>query len=71
MIAFKAGRVLFIEYKTMSKQSKQSPYQVEFQRRLEAKECIYLLIRSSDELLLWLRENGDDKAHRMQLLGKG
>jgi Holliday junction resolvase len=69
MIAIKDGRVLFIEYKTMNKKSHQSVHQVIFQQRIEAKGGTYLLIRSSDQLLLWLRDNGDDKAHKMQLLG--
>lgn len=69
MIAIKAGRVLFIEYKSPDPRSKQSIRQKVFQDNIEASGGTYLLIRSADQLILWLREQGDDKAQRIQLLG--
>mgnify|MGYP001597733448 CR=1 FL=1 len=50
-IAVRDGKVLFIEVKSPARQSKQSPYQVEFQREIEAHGGTYLLIKSIEELI--------------------
>ena len=52
LIAIKDSKVLFIEVKTAnSSRSKQSPYQAEFQREIEAHGGTYMLVRSVEELI--------------------
>ena len=52
IISIKDGKVLFIEVKTInSNRSKQSPYQAEFQREIEAHGGTYMLVRSVEELI--------------------
>ena len=49
IIACKNGQILFIEVKTP--RGKQSEYQKEFQRNIEAQRCKYLLVRDLDDLV--------------------
>jgi len=49
IIACKNGQILFIEVKTP--RGKQSEYQKEFQRNIEAQKCKYLLVRDLDDLV--------------------
>jgi len=49
IIACKNGQTLFIEVKTP--RGKQSEYQKEFQRNIEAQKCKYLLVRDLDDLV--------------------
>ena len=51
LIAIKDSKVLFIEIKSDSIRSKQSPYQIEFQREIEAHGGTYMLVRSVEELI--------------------
>lgn len=51
LIAIKDGKVLFIEVKSNSSRSKQSPHQVEFQREIEAHGGTYMLVRSVEEII--------------------
>ena len=48
LIAFKSGRVLFIEAKTAK--GAQSPAQVAMQARLEAQGCAYVIIKSFEDM---------------------
>ena len=49
------GRVLWIECK--SERGRQSPEQASFQRQVESHGHSYLLARTPEDLLRWLREN--------------
>ena len=49
-IAIKGGRVVMIEFKTMSKKSVQSDDQIIFQERWEEKGGEYIVVRSVEEL---------------------
>ena len=55
ILAFPHGRIVWLEVKSAT--GRQSPEQASFQRQVESHGHSYLLVRSPDDLLRWLREN--------------
>jgi len=53
-IAIKSGRVVFIEFKTMSKKSKQSPDQIAFGKRVREAGGEYIVVRSKEDMVFQL-----------------
>jgi len=53
-IAIKSGRVVFIEFKTMSKKSKQSPDQIAFGQKVREAGGEYIVVRSKEDMVFQL-----------------
>jgi Holliday junction resolvase len=50
IVAFKSGRILFIELKNQSKRAEQSDRQIEFQKNVEKHGFEYILVKCLDDL---------------------
>lgn len=58
IVAFPRGRVLWVEAKAPS--GRQTPEQASFQQRVEREGHAYIVARSSDEILRWLKEGANN-----------